>query len=148
MRNEKVMKKWIEALRSGEYRQGRRRLRQGDRYCCLGVLCDLYAREHPNKTEWKLENGRYSFLGSRGDLPDEVREWAGVEYSGGLVDIVPSLITQNDWETSSFNYIANLIEESCFGNSKKGDDSSYSVHGKASNGDLVEIMRVSHKELE
>ena len=30
--------KWIKALRSGKYRQGRGRLKYGDRYCCLGVL--------------------------------------------------------------------------------------------------------------
>lgn len=34
--------KWIKALRSGEYKQGFTRLRQDDRYCCLGVACDVY----------------------------------------------------------------------------------------------------------
>lgn len=33
--------KWIAALRSGEYKQGNGRLRDGDKYCCLGVLCDV-----------------------------------------------------------------------------------------------------------
>ena len=33
--------KWVEALRSGKYEQGNKFLRLGDRYCCLGVLCDL-----------------------------------------------------------------------------------------------------------
>ena len=36
--------KWTEALRSGEYQQGRRALRDGDAFCCLGVACDLYDR--------------------------------------------------------------------------------------------------------
>jgi hypothetical protein len=31
--------RWVAALRSGEYEQGRRQLRAGDTYCCLGVLC-------------------------------------------------------------------------------------------------------------
>lgn len=31
--------KWIAALRSGEYSQGRFRLFKGDDYCCLGVGC-------------------------------------------------------------------------------------------------------------
>lgn len=32
---------WTAALRSGEYRQGRRRLVTADGgYCCLGVLCE------------------------------------------------------------------------------------------------------------
>jgi len=38
-------KDWLEALRSGEYKQGKGKLRRtvkGEvRHCCLGVLCDL-----------------------------------------------------------------------------------------------------------
>lgn len=34
-------RRWVEALRSGEYQQGQGRLRDGDSFCCLGVLCDL-----------------------------------------------------------------------------------------------------------
>ena len=41
----RVKKLWVEALRSGGYKQGRKRLRYGDTYCCLGVLCDLYRKE-------------------------------------------------------------------------------------------------------
>lgn len=33
--------KWIAALRSGAYKQGKGRLRRGDSYCCLGVLCEV-----------------------------------------------------------------------------------------------------------
>jgi hypothetical protein len=39
---EELRKMWIEALRSGEYEQGRDHLRDPDGgYCCLGVLCHL-----------------------------------------------------------------------------------------------------------
>jgi hypothetical protein len=31
--------KWIGALRSGEYKQGRGKFEHEDKYCCLGVLC-------------------------------------------------------------------------------------------------------------
>lgn len=37
--------KWVEALRSGRYAQGRQRLRNGDNYCCLGVLCEVAGLE-------------------------------------------------------------------------------------------------------
>ena len=41
-----IRNRWIPALRSGEYRQGKSRLRSKDnRYCCLGVACDLAAAE-------------------------------------------------------------------------------------------------------
>ena len=34
---------WISALRSGEYKQGHSTLRYDDKFCCLGVACDLFA---------------------------------------------------------------------------------------------------------
>lgn len=46
--DDELKRKWVEALRSGKYRQGRKQLRirhpgGDDSYCCLGVLCDLIA---------------------------------------------------------------------------------------------------------
>ena len=43
--NKEVKKKWVDALRSGEYAQGRSSLRDHDEYCCLGVLCELAVKE-------------------------------------------------------------------------------------------------------
>lgn len=42
----KMMRKWIKALRSGKYRQGKSALKRrsedhGATYCCLGVLCEV-----------------------------------------------------------------------------------------------------------
>lgn len=34
----KLKKKWIKALRSGKYKQCKGNLRQGETFCCLGVL--------------------------------------------------------------------------------------------------------------
>lgn len=37
-----IRDRWVTALRSDEYEQGRVRLRTSDgRFCCLGVLCDV-----------------------------------------------------------------------------------------------------------
>jgi hypothetical protein len=36
-----LKKRWVEALRSGKYKQGRHDLRFRDAFCCLGVLLDL-----------------------------------------------------------------------------------------------------------
>jgi hypothetical protein len=36
-----LVKRWIDALRSGEYRQGMGTLRKGNEYCCLGILAEL-----------------------------------------------------------------------------------------------------------
>lgn len=52
-------KKWIEALRSGEYRQGTHCLRSiENKYCCLGVACDLFYGTNKwieNKEEYLYE---------------------------------------------------------------------------------------------
>lgn len=40
----------MEALRSGEYPQTQGRLRDGNGFCCLGVLVDLFLKE--NEKEW------------------------------------------------------------------------------------------------
>jgi hypothetical protein len=36
-----IKRKWVEALRNGKYKQGMRQLKDGDAYCCLGVLCEV-----------------------------------------------------------------------------------------------------------
>lgn len=51
--NPEVKEKWTAALDSGEFTQGTGRLQtlKGD-FCCLGVLCELYRREHPDTSRW------------------------------------------------------------------------------------------------
>lgn len=43
--------KWVEALRSGKYKQGQYKLRDEDQFCCLGVLCDLV-----DNTAWSVRD--------------------------------------------------------------------------------------------
>lgn len=57
------VKKWVEALRSGNYRQGTGFLKNGDRFCCLGVMCDIH---DPNK--W-IKGGIYFDGGEFTQLP-------------------------------------------------------------------------------
>lgn len=39
---QKLKKEWIDALKSGKYKQGQYTLRnRNDEYCCLGVLADV-----------------------------------------------------------------------------------------------------------
>ena len=40
-----IKERWLIALRSGNYQQGKGQLKDGDRYCCLGVLCDIVKDE-------------------------------------------------------------------------------------------------------
>lgn len=41
-----LKRKWVKALLSGDYEQGRGKLRsKDDKFCCLGVLCDVLRNE-------------------------------------------------------------------------------------------------------
>lgn len=80
--------KWVEALESGDFRQGTGRLRcGGDHYCCLGVACEIYRRE-TGKGEWHALPGeapvfRVEGLVSDCTLLQPVRDWLGVRTPTG-----------------------------------------------------------------
>lgn len=115
---EGIAKKWVKALRSGKYRQGRGVLRTGnDSYCCLGVLCDIAG------AEWKQEglqsdlNGDYAAISSGHEdyccIPSPVVKATGMKTTTGSYDSLtdkPSLMKLND-EGSSFAQIADVIEK-------------------------------------
>ena len=61
---------WINALRSGNYRQTKYYLNNSEGYCCLGVACEIFKNElNLKKTEYK-EYTNYNDLTS--SLPLEV----------------------------------------------------------------------------
>ena len=77
-----IAKKWVAALRSGEYRQGYGYLRSGDNeFCCLGVLCNLHAQDHPDIAQ--RQHSSHFYLGDNIYLPTMVKEWAGVSSACG-----------------------------------------------------------------
>jgi hypothetical protein len=53
----KIKAAWLEALRSGKYAQGTQYLHRDGHFCCLGVLCDLYVKEHPKTARWQQYDG-------------------------------------------------------------------------------------------
>ena len=93
--------RWVAALRSGKYAQGRHSLRSADdKFCCLGVLADVLAPEDWEKREHAEQD--YRFQGTKHTL-----RWEEVPYTvqGDLVnlnDIAPR---------KSFTEIADWIEE-------------------------------------
>lgn len=109
--NKSIKKKWVAALRSNAYKQGRHFLRTDDDneqlFCCLGVLCDLHAQECGLKWE-KADTERFFFyLGHSGLLPQKVANWAETPCVPIINDI--SLAYIND-DGASFAEIANLVE--------------------------------------
>lgn len=75
---EDIAKKWVEALRSGEYGQTKAALRSvaGDKvgYCCLGVLCEL-AKEEVELEDYDSWEDFYNHDKDE-VLPSEVVNWA------------------------------------------------------------------------
>jgi hypothetical protein len=110
-------RKWVKALRSGEFEQGRGRLRDGDRYCCLGVACELYRREHPDELDWEPHTPMtmaynspmtMAFAGEIVVLPVLVQNWLSLSDVTGGYDYC-SLSLLND-EGRTFDEIATTIE--------------------------------------
>jgi hypothetical protein len=112
----KVMKKWVKALRSGKYKQGRDLLKQLDsknqpRHCCLGVLCELYNEEMKknHKKSLVIEKTSNGFWVNSG-LPTVVMNWSGVRDSTGFIENDLCLTNLND-SGKGFKTIANIIEK-------------------------------------
>jgi hypothetical protein len=109
--NKRIKKLWIEALTSGKYKQGKGQLRDGDKFCCLGVLCDLHRNEVGGR--WAIKGqAQPQYLDSAEWLPEPVQEWAGLEQRNPELkgeESHPRLSWKNDGGTS-FSAIAELIE--------------------------------------
>jgi hypothetical protein len=104
-----IARKWAAALDSGEYKQGKGRLRKGDKFCCLAVLCNLHAQEHPEIADTQKHKSVY--LGARSALPPEVQEWAGMNSDEGYITYNLNLMSMNDLEGKSFTEIAKVIRK-------------------------------------
>ena len=114
----KARKLWVEALRSGKYKQGRMALRVDDRYCCLGVAVDLAIKNDIIKGRWKRSTDPVAALPLHGEaykigtltyvLPVKVRQWLGLNTDSGDFN-AHTLTTMND-HGASFMKIAALIE--------------------------------------
>lgn len=122
--NPDVKAKWLDALRSGDYKQARDDLRVGEgdgaSFCCLGVLADLYRKEVGGT--WVEGEISDTFRDVKGGyahgsyLTEDIRRWAGAPVDEhrtftGLPTWRNSLAELNDSSDFGFPEIANLIEE-------------------------------------
>lgn len=113
-----IMRRWVKDLRSKKYRQARGSLRATDsrgrltnRFCCLGVLCNLYAKEHP-KAQWQrsleaaAEDCSAFVTGSdvsdtnTAVLPPAVMRWAGIKTARGQFSLTKN-VRKRDLKRSS-----------------------------------------------
>ena len=127
--NPEVKQKWIDALRSGKYEQGSEKLRTVSGYCCLGVLCDLYAQEH--NTEWEFRGNEetnlqpkdYWYFEDQSEfVPESVMDWAGFTENCPVVKIDVEEDDEDSWfyhegladlndSGYTFNELSKLIQE-------------------------------------
>ena len=136
--NQEIKAQWVQALRSGEYEQGKSALHiiSGDgkhTYCCLGVLCELAVKAgvaevistEPKNYKFKdslVPGDSLVRYGSRVDiersgnwsetaiLPESVMRWAGLrDEHGWTMPNGDSLACLNDAGVG-FDVIADLIE--------------------------------------
>lgn len=119
--NKQVKKKWVAALRSGKYEQGRSALRCGDKFCCLGVLCDLHRKAtKKGQSAWKSNGQHYAYKGETGLPPAVVSKWAKIDRCNPFVTAISpchvprkeALSQINDHWKYDFNMIADAIEKS------------------------------------
>lgn len=109
------MKKWVKALRSGEYKQTQSQLHDDTGFCCLGVLCDLH-RKKTKKVGWKNKGdslGTKKYLDADGVLPRKVMKYYNIKDPSGRMGYLIDDINLADLNDSgkSFKYIANVIEK-------------------------------------
>jgi hypothetical protein len=107
--NDDLARQWAEALESGQYQQGRERLRgrtaEGDVYCCLGVLGDLVSPERWEPDVWGDEEDDvyacYSLDGDYEHLSPRLRELTGLD-----AVTMRAFSSMNDDDEMSFQDIA------------------------------------------
>ena len=105
----KYAEKWVKALRSGKYKQGTKYLCYSGKYCCLGVLDDIFPKMKLTHDEMTGETSSRSLPGY-----DKI----GLENRDGKLptgmDYYVSLTQLNDGKDNvkSFNFdeIADIIQ--------------------------------------
>jgi hypothetical protein len=107
---EENRKLWVEALRSGEYKQTKSNLRTTEGFCCLGVACEVIGFP-------AVQVGFvYEYDGNTGVLSDRVKDALGLKSAGGWFSehsettFDNSLWKLNDEKGYTFDQIADVIE--------------------------------------
>lgn len=116
--NPEVRTQWCAALRSGDYPQGRNRLRSELpdgmlTYCCLGVLTDLAVAA--GVTTWEQESTLDLLSGNGYYLSDAVMNWAGLGGHNPRITVGDASRTASDWNDDAagglpFPALADAIE--------------------------------------
>lgn len=110
--------KWVEALRSGKYKQVTGRLHKKTGFCCLGVACEI----NRSGWEWQYDEQEEAFITPFGSGGVPGREDVGSKVYEVLTqrlhrpdleehDVMSFITSHNDIRAWNFNQIADWIEE-------------------------------------
>lgn len=108
-------KKWVEALRSGKYKQTKHMLERPDgSCCCLGVACRVAIENGVELNAEQVLSGRddcIAFGGETLSLPKSVQDWLGLkDREGMLQDPLRSTLSGKNDVGATFSEIADIIE--------------------------------------
>ena len=99
---------WVDALRSGEYKQTSDTLQNGRGYCCLGVAC-VVAQKNGITVLVDVDNHRV--LGDNLSDQTDVMSWLGLrQCNGAIVYSSTALAVLNDRGGLTFSELADVIE--------------------------------------
>ena len=128
--NEAIATRWIEELESGRWKKGVGQLHvqtgaqidvTKDRFCCLGVLCRMAINDGVRVGVAMRRDTRYrykdqhqvSYNGKSGELPEQVRTWAGLRTRLGEIPHeepkVPDDLSSINDRTSDFSAVVAAI---------------------------------------
>lgn len=108
------IQQWINALRSGEYKQGSGGLQSEEGYCCLGVACDLFIPK--SKQQKTVQDGYTRLIGGFPEGQIYSPEWL-IRISDDFLDkLGVGLAHLNDgysgthYKSYSFKEISDLLQ--------------------------------------
>lgn len=101
---QKNIKKWVRALDSGKYKQGKGRLQRGDTYCCLGVACKIFI---PKDKQLIIDGELSGLLPS---MQPNAPQWLKYISNYFVLKTGTLLSDLNDQEKFTFSEIATILE--------------------------------------
>lgn len=117
---EKNVRAWVKALRSGEYKQGQGQLRKYNSFCCLGVACEISGSSYEGDRAYPSQEIATQIYGlqTRGgalELTPDCPHYQRIAdfydpYGGGVGITNVELAGLNDGPGLTFDQIADIIE--------------------------------------
>lgn len=110
-----IAETWVNALRSGEYKQVSSHLKIKDGHCCLGVLCEIAPKElgyFNIDGAFEYIDGSGKVIEMRGYIPFPVMKWSGIKTKDARLDKSgPLCLSEMNDSGRSFSEIADIIEK-------------------------------------